>query len=292
MNDPVRASPNESLRVYDRGYRLWKTLYSHAVQEPGLPESCFKVWDTFIHVPPLCRDLDLKCSFNKLWAKGTSTWETSHGPCPMPSFEQEFEISISRIKPTSLVLSSDSSVYQNWFDEEDNHVSVLILAWSYIFSSYWADIISDSTIEYTESEALRGSGECGTPDSGSIQIELGTADSDAVRWWSAILAPGEGWKAYSTREQVEYRSPWSVSMDSPPSFTVSYNQPLHENSSSAISSAMALRFLSDYCKLHNVTDQSIAALSAVIYLPERNGKPVQLPIPSIKLGKNLGGANP
>lgn len=43
----------------------------------------------------------------------------------------------------------------------------------------------------------------------------------------------------------------------------------------------ALRFLADYCTLHDVADQSLAALSAALFLPFLNdGKAVSLPSPT------------
>jgi hypothetical protein len=49
---------------------------------------------------------------------------------------------------------------------------------------------------------------------------------------------------------------------------------------SPVSFIAATNFLSDYCDLHNVADQSHAALAAALYLPFLNGKrDIQLPIP-------------
>lgn len=43
-------------------------------------------------------------------------------------------------------------------------------------------------------------------------VDVGDSEGDVVRWWSAILAPHEGWKAVVKQTTTgEYLAPWSVS---------------------------------------------------------------------------------
>jgi len=45
-----------------------------------------------------------------------------------------------------------------------------------------------------------------------LHIDLGNVDDNAARWWAAILALGEGWRAEITRNAAVYRSLWSISI--------------------------------------------------------------------------------
>ncbi|RDL41743.1 uncharacterized protein BP5553_01722 [Venustampulla echinocandica] len=38
-----------------------------------------------------------------------------------------------------------------------------------------------------------------------LHIDLGNVNDNAARWWAAILAPGEGWRAEITRNATVYR---------------------------------------------------------------------------------------
>jgi len=43
-------------------------------------------------------------------------------------------------------------------------------------------------------------------------VDIGDTEGDIVRWWSAILAQHEGWKAIVKQTTSgEYLAPWSVS---------------------------------------------------------------------------------
>lgn len=59
------------------------------------------------------------------------------------------------------------------------------------------------------------------------------------------------------------------------------------SSNSTASSATALRFLSNYCTLHNVADQSDGALSTVLFLPLLHGmrRTISLPRPQLDYGE-------
>ncbi|KAH6973782.1 hypothetical protein BKA56DRAFT_491798 [Ilyonectria sp. MPI-CAGE-AT-0026] len=44
-------------------------------------------------------------------------------------------------------------------------------------------------------------------------VELGNLTGEAARWWAAVLAPGEDWKAAIPHERWRLLSPWSVTKD-------------------------------------------------------------------------------
>lgn len=64
---------------------------------------------------------------------------------------------------------------------------------------------------YTLSMATGYKHETGNGTAASITVNIGDVDEDAARWWAAILAPGQGWKAIVSRSHdAVYLSPWSV----------------------------------------------------------------------------------
>ncbi|OJD20279.1 hypothetical protein ACJ73_08387 [Blastomyces percursus] len=279
MGDAVRPSVEECRSVYERGFRTWLNLYLRATQESCLPQICFQVQSVILKQPHFPHDLDLKHSYDYLSATGTSIWEASQGPCKIPALKKQLDIPISIPSPTRLTLSSNSNPSRhNLFSREENHITVLILAWSYIFSARWADLMPGSTVlEYTHRQAQWKEDE--PADSDSVLVGIGDVDEIAARWWAAILASGEGWQAYISSGEVKFRSPWSIIYDSPSSFTLSRPKACLIPPNRAVPWAIAIRLLSDYCTLHGVMDQSYAALSAVLFLPYLHGKGKQICLP-------------
>lgn len=167
--------------------------------------------------------------------------------------------------------------YRTWFNKEDNHLSVLILAWAYILSARWTELMPESTVRYTGSQAKWNDCEYAN----SIFVDIGDVDEERARWWAAILAPGEGWQADITSGQGRFRSPWSIVLQDNPNFVLSCRKSPSSGSSTTASFTTALRFLSDYCTLHDIADQSLAALSAALFLPFLNGREAAfLPTPA------------
>lgn len=95
-----------------------------------------------------------------------------------------------------------------------------------------------------------------------------------MRWWMAILAPNQGWKAIVFEDgQNQSISPWSVAVDSGHPLKVrsrrsSISQPLSPYTPP--SSREALNFLTEFCMLHGIHSQIYAALTAAIVLPIHN----------------------
>ncbi|CAD6444267.1 8b13afad-1427-4a10-b3bc-d4cea8009edc [Sclerotinia trifoliorum] len=108
------------------------------------------------------------------------------------------------------------------------------------------------------------------------------SDDDAARWWTAILANGEGWRATITRDSKVYRSPWSISLAATRSFKLRRTAHYQKSSAEIVmppSSEQALRFLSDFCVLHNTRSQSSAALAATLTFPFLSNMTATLPTP-------------
>ncbi|EEH36704.2 hypothetical protein PAAG_07122 [Paracoccidioides lutzii Pb01] len=296
MEDAVRPSAEKLTEVYDKGYCTWLNLFLHATQEPRLPQAGFQIQSSILHQPYFPRHLDLKHNYGNLSVTGTSIWEVSQEPCKIPALEKQIpplekqlDIPILIPGPTHLTLSSCSDPrYHNWFKGEESHLSVLILAWSYILSARWADLMPWSPVlEYTDSQAQWKDDQ--PADRDSVMVEIGNVDNSEARWWAAILAPGEGWQAYISSGKDKFRSPWSITFDSSSRFTLSHYKCCPALLSRAVPFETAICLLSDYCELHDVVDQSHAALSAVLFLPYLHGmgKDVFLPRPRFFCGTQL-----
>ena len=282
LRDAVRPNNKRLRAAYEQGYRTWHSHYLRTKQEPGLPQFFFQFQRAFQHQLRFPHNLDLEQRYGLFYAVGVSSWETgiSHGSCRIPSFKQHLDVPVSVNSPTPLVLrdgSDNTQNYSTWFGREDNHLPVLILAWAYILSTRWAELMPESTVRYTDNQAKWNDDKFAN----SIVVDIGDVDEEKARWWAAILAPGEGWQADITSEQDRYRSPWSIAFQGSRDFVLSCRKYPPSRASTAVSFRTALRFLSDYCALHDIADQILAALSAALFLPFLNdGKAVSLPSPT------------
>ncbi|KAH7115725.1 hypothetical protein EDB81DRAFT_848494 [Dactylonectria macrodidyma] len=149
----------------------------------------------------------------------------------------------------------------SWFLLEDrNYVSILMLAWAYVLSARWTELaLREGSIIYTDSQV--SAPEYPNEDShqtSPTSIFIGACSFQEARWWAAVLAPGRG--------QQNPASSTSVSI-----------------TSRAASSLEAIAFLDKFCYLHELHDQSSAALAAVLLLPSLRGTP-SLTLPALKMG--------
>ncbi|KAL4915258.1 hypothetical protein BDW62DRAFT_219460 [Aspergillus aurantiobrunneus] len=241
MVEPVpedaAPSPEECRTVYEKGYRIWKSLYMHCTQQSGLPQACFQFQSALLHQPYFPDTLDLQLTYKCLSVSGMSIWNRSQENCDIPPLKQYFQIPVSIDFPTPISISADS---------ERNYQKC------YIFSARWAELMPDAVLECTGSKVY---------NSGKLQdsavVDVGVVDDDAARWWAAILAQGEGWKAFIKND--EFRSPWSISLQGNPKFSLSCHNNHTLLSDTAVSVTTAFGFLSDY------------SLSAVLFLPLLHG---------------------
>lgn len=138
---------------------------------------------------------------------------------------------------------------------------ILSLAWAYILSSRLIELQQQPGAEvlYTGSTAsglhhdlMNHKAE----DVTAVEIDIGEVDESTARWWAAILAPRQGWKTSVLKKEDEvYLSPWSLSLDKGPEFTVVWQDVGSHAPASAISppsSQTALRLLAQFCSLHGL----------------------------------------
>ncbi|KAL6409767.1 hypothetical protein AUP68_06162 [Ilyonectria robusta] len=302
MQDAVSPSEETSKALFEKGFLAWSHLRVPVSEKPSLPAHCLEqVENAFPDHPAFPRQLLLEYSGGSLFANGVSTWDTkteASSSCLLPSFQLPFRIPVSVSKPTTVCVSRDRQPYvPNPCKKDDNHIMILVLAWAYVLSARWAELIPGTKPLKHTSSCAKGF-DCTDLPSGQqhvpISVDLGTVDRDAARWWASVLAPQEGWLAAIHAPRQELRSPWSVRLPKPPIFVLSGHlgpseAPSTSSFSPAASFAVAMRYLLEYTTLHGIEDQSRMALATALLLPLANfeGRRVSLPAPRTLHRKGL-----
>ncbi|GAB1313560.1 hypothetical protein MFIFM68171_03770 [Madurella fahalii] len=303
MDDAVRLSAEKFRAIYEDSFKVWFGLYLSAVENPSLPASYLSVEDAFPQQPTFPPCLRLKHTkfrnLSRAYATASSIWGSTKADCrhKLLPFQHQLQIEVALSKPIPLSIAEtagDDFRYASWFSRGDqNYLSILILAWAYILSARWTEIMpGNCSFGYMSSQAPcynRMETATSPPAHGlGMNVDIGNASPEEVRWWAAVLAPGQGWQATLTLERDTFWSPWSIRLETGPQFTVSsvngtsitsVSQTPH--AAAAPSFSKAIHFLDLFCIRHNVTDQSRAALAALLLLPSIGGpQALQLPAPT------------
>lgn len=140
---------------------------------------------------------------------------------------------------------------------------------------------------YTQSTATRYNHDAGDRAAATITIDISEVDEDAARWWAAVLAPDQGWKAVVSQGDNEvHLSPWSVCVEDEQSIGLDWqtNPLLSQDSTGSAppSSKKAFELLTGFCLLHDLGSQFFAALATVLTFPTHNhyGIVAKLPFPT------------
>jgi hypothetical protein len=270
MEDSLRPTDYAYKAFYEQGYRTWYKVWEGAAGDCSLPSTCLEAEELFLQHPVFPVGLDPDDS-GLVTAK--STWISDEGHCNIPAFEQTYQIPATIGKPTSTVLADnpDLTLFE-WFGKDDGHLVVLFYAWAYALSARWAEIIPRaSPIEYTTSQAPwvtnEVSGEA-AENGKPMVVELGKLTGEAARWWAAILAPGEGWRAAIPHQRYRLLSPWTVTKESNnPIFLTGSLTHTSLSSPTPASFEAALQYIEAYSAFHGTDTQSRAALAAALLLP-------------------------
>ncbi|KAM6513646.1 hypothetical protein FALCPG4_016028 [Fusarium falciforme] len=279
--DPLRLDEEGYRAVYENGYKTWSALLEQASEDPEFPPASLQVEHLFPQHPyfPIGLELD---SSGLLTA--SSTWVPGTGSCDLPSFEQPFQITPYVARPTRLFISTKSPVPPSvWFQQGDNHLTVLALAWAYALSARWAAIIPRaSPLEYTDSQAEWVASKFYDKRNSEAIVELGVVSDDAARWWAAVLSPGQGWKAFISHGRSKLLSPWSTTFEAVPAIRLSS---VSRNTTPSLQQCppfeTAVRYIAEYSALHSADDQNRTAFATTLMLPLANfdRQKVSLPVP-------------
>ncbi|KAB8224891.1 hypothetical protein BDV33DRAFT_199175 [Aspergillus novoparasiticus] len=177
-------------------------------------------------------------------------------------------------------------------DTGPNYLGLLAIGWCYILSAQLIEMQGGSAVlRYTDSLA-----DClgESPSSSSAEayyINFGGVDERIARWWSAILAKREGWKAIVKDDPGnEFVAPWSVSRTCETHFLIKQRRDSLFPAQTAqipLSSDEAFYALLEFAHLHDLESQVSIALTIAIPFPMHRyyGTHVKLPPPREHGGK-------
>ncbi|KAI0388309.1 hypothetical protein F5Y17DRAFT_453338 [Xylariaceae sp. FL0594] len=305
MDDLVRPTSEEFRKTYEAAFTAWSRLHLSTVENPTLPASYLSPRDVFRQHPYFPPGLRLKRVQRaghdgpRFYATGHSTWGSP--PCKdgvdFSSFRQPLEIEVATSSPVTLSIAEPTQKHFGnppWFFRSDtNYVPILALAWAYILSARWTELLPERcSLSYTDSQAKHKDDLPEQPPVRSTSyIDIGAASPEETRWWAAVLAPRRGWQ--STIRDGQLTSPWSISLQAGHSFVLQTASPSSPSSHcSPVSFTTASLFLDHFCQRHNIIDQSYAALAAVLLLPcfgKDRAFQFHLSHPKLDIGMQLGG---
>ncbi|KAI1766087.1 hypothetical protein GGR53DRAFT_529174 [Hypoxylon sp. FL1150] len=181
MVDTVRPTPKQFRETYDSAYQAWASLHLHT--HPYFPPNL-----RLKHVPPA-----RKAGPSRLYTTGSSAWGSP--PCKdgvdFASFRQRLEIEVAISSPVSLSIAVDEPPLEglrtpSWFVRADtDFVPVLILAWAYILSARWTELLTEEACfsSPTKSQARHINDLLEQSLGGSAgYVDIGTATLDEIRW--------------------------------------------------------------------------------------------------------------
>ncbi|KAM5467861.1 hypothetical protein MauCBS54593_005139 [Microsporum audouinii] len=240
---------------------------------------------------------------HSLFAKGIATWSTTDGSgcaalsslgkseCSRPLEDDFIRLAETReleqsfllgIRDATLCSIDESHGLRRWpgseggYTEESNYVAVLTLAWAYILSSLWVES-QNGRMRYTDEKAPVSSPSAAV-DGGTLAVCSDTPP--ATRWWSAVLAPGQGWVASVIASDIEYQPPWATSLTSSMRLTI-YGPSGTQPTTECPGSYQSFTYLRDFCLQRDLVEQAKAALAAALMFPSHAHlrAPLALPAP-------------
>ena len=246
---------------------------------------------------------NLKCTYagnfgsspsKALCAEANSTWRvTDNTSCGLAKEEKKIPglVQIGTRSPIPCKFGGDS--FRRWTgttgEERDmpSYLGVLALGWCYILSARLVEGQGgDAKMTYTMSNLARNRQETELELTPTTIIDIGDVDEDVARWWTAILAPGEGWRAIVSRQdERDYLTPWSVSREDTHCIGIKRrgNTSILEDLASFTppSSGKAFEILAQFSLFHNLGSQFTVALATAMTVPTHNyhGTIVNLPFP-------------
>lgn len=189
---------------------------------------------------------------------------------------------------TAIPYGFQGNIFSHWIGTTTekrtgpNYLGILTIGWCYVFSARLVEMRGEgASVRYTSSQA---SYFCESlHDLPEIHVvDVGDAESDVVRWWSAILAQHEGWKAIVKQTTSgEYLAPWSVSRTCETAFAIDQKGRSTTSAQTPLSSDRALGALIQFARLHGLGSQVPVALATAMSFPTHQyyGSIPQLPFP-------------
>lgn len=274
--DPVRPSNDAFEAAFAHGYRTWYHLH-HLAREKGHDQVIRQSARTIDRALPQYPKLPAKLAISSpvqgiALAKGTITWNVHQDDGESQPMIQEMRLQMAFPSPVKVIYTLDNAAKlespQSLF-RADSHVATLFLAWAYILSARWTELLSNpAVIRYTKSDGS-DSACLGGIVSDETSSGLDHVGDNARQWWHRVLA-GSGWEARLVVEgQREMYSPWSISLDRErgQQRRRAGTRPAKTTAGRAASFSEAMGYLQEFTNHHGVHDQSRAALAAALFIP-------------------------
>jgi hypothetical protein len=138
--------------------------------------------------------LECRCS-----GTGNSLYKTL-----VPSFRQLVHSEVTVKTPVLLLISrsaQNSCHSASWFASNDDYLTILVRAWAFVLSARWVEVMPAScSLTYTKSRARHEDATTKRRNGQhSLVVDIGPAGPEQARWWTAVLARGQGWQAIPSR---------------------------------------------------------------------------------------------
>lgn len=214
-----------------------------------------------------------------------STWKVfHHQDCDGLKKEVTKFLRMRLASRKAVPVELDGQTFDTWIgttedtSTDSNCIGILALGWCYVLSARLIELRGEeANLSYTDSEAEFEDDiteDDITEDcSAAHNIDIGEVNDDVARWWSAILAPNQGWEAIVTRIQYKdrseitpYISPWSVSRECATSFSIKHKRPA-TTSVFPLSAQKAFEVLSEFALLHDLGSQFSISLAVALMIP-------------------------
>ncbi|KAJ5097491.1 hypothetical protein N7456_008212 [Penicillium angulare] len=204
----------------------------------------------------------------------------------------------------SVPIHLDGNVFTSWIGTleetapEDtlsgpNYLGILTLGWCYVLSAYLVELRGEgSSMEYTEHRAKYNASMQNYP--GAHLIEIGSVSEDTARWWSAILASGEGWKSLVFRGTEDYLAPWSIKRACATQFFTRYESISPSSTPAPLSAKQAFDALAEFAHVNKLGSQFSIALATALTIPSHRylDSSIRLPFPTMTSRKYTGSVGP
>ncbi|KAJ5350606.1 hypothetical protein N7541_008333 [Penicillium brevicompactum] len=303
-NDVAQPNKEELNEALTKSRNYWHLLGSvaHAIRDTGLLVEYTDPRLSLRRVPKLharpeeSHTQPLLYSRRNMILKASSVWKvTGHEDCD--GLKEEV------IRPSYMKLASgncvpvelDGEVFSTWIGTKEeastnsNYISILTLGWCYILSARLIELRgAGATLSYTDSETQFESDNTVESPTSTCVVDLGEVDDDIVRWWSAILAPNQGWKAILLNEDYEdshkHIAPWSISRQCATFFSIKHKKPDSNVVSTPMSAQRAFEALSEFALSHELGSQFPISLATALMIPLQNywQRTAHLPAPITK----------
>ncbi|KAJ5191848.1 uncharacterized protein N7498_010833 [Penicillium cinerascens] len=300
MGDAARPDDDEFNQVLQESLNTWSSYLNAGSEDHFFLQQAIDLKSLVCQTPPFLGDglafpsesISFACEKKSTQEKGSlvvngrSTWRTYKGTCDLQPRVLPKQLLLADGSRVSVKLSEDSP-FSDWPGvqglsgyDNGNYLSVLYLAWAYILSARWVELLRRSVshecqMRYT-AQGVQGSSQPNKPP--MVQIDLGDdACEEEILWWRALLCSDDGWTATTKYNGHVYLSPWSVSVKCA-GMTVATEDFSGVNSDPPLSMT-ALKYLSRFCVHHRLYAQCSVALAGALFIPFLSGRTVSLPFP-------------